>query len=180
MPTMTQINAALRAWVETALVGTDAAGRTIFNRQGKPRPERPYADISIDSIRAVGQDERRPIDDDGDRGVVGTRIAAVTVQTYGADALGLAETIRSALSLKTVLTALRAEELVFLASESVQDITALLATDYEERATFEARFAFVSDQTENVGWIEAVEGSYEYEDIDGTTALDGTFSVDIS
>ncbi|HXK36155.1 MAG TPA: hypothetical protein VJ553_01065 [Candidatus Paceibacterota bacterium] len=179
MPTMTQIKSALWDWIETAVVGTDAAGRTIFDSQGKPRPERPYADISIDSIASIGPDERRPIDDDGDRRITGTRIARVMVQTYGTDALQLAETIRSSLMLKAVLSALRIAGLVFLATENVQDITALLDTDYEERAAVEVRFAFVSDQTENVGWIETVEGEYSYEKPDGTVVLEDDFSVDI-
>jgi hypothetical protein len=158
---------ALRGWVLSALE-PDVGERVIFADQGQPRPERPYADISIDAIETRGRDDQRPIDEDGLRDVVGVRALRATVRCFGDNALGLAETARSALWLEPILDELRVAGLAFWRAEPALDITTEIDTALEPRAAFEALFGVAALQNENVGIIECVEGTGTYKDAAGT------------
>jgi hypothetical protein len=160
----THLRAGLRKWVELALVGTDAETKVIFAQQGRGgRPERPYADITVDSTAGVGRDERQPIDGLGDRKIVGPRVATVTIMVAGPDAIGLAEQVRDALWREDVLRLLRLEGVSFYNADPVQNGTVELESGLEQRGIFSARFGYRSAQTEHVGWIEDAEmvGSLE-------------------
>lgn len=176
MPTVTQIEDGLRAWVLAAI--SDVVGdRVIFADQGEARPERPYADVDVGAIEQRGRDEWRGVDADGLRDVTGPRAVRVTVQVYGPDAMELAERARAALWRETVGDTLRSAGIVFYNAEPVLDITTEIETDLEPRAAFDALFGVASLQTENVGVIECVEGTGTYRNADGSLALVVPFDV---
>lgn len=153
-----RLRLALRKWVEYAVDGfDDPEVAVVFAQQGKPRPPRPYVDITIDAIAQAGRDERLPIDVLGNRVVAGPRVATVTVAAYGPGAIGIAEQVRSALWLEGVHRRLRIQGVSFLQADAVQNGTVELETGLEERGIFAAQFAYRTAQTESVGWAEAVE-----------------------
>ncbi len=177
MPTVVQIEDALRTWVLDALSSGPVGERVIIAEQGKPRPERPYADIDIQGIAQRGRDEWRPVDADGLRQVVGQRVARATVQLYGDDAVQLAEEARAELWLETVTDKLSTAGLAFLTAEDVLDITGSIATAIEERGAFDVRFSLASVQTENVGTIDSVEGTGTYLKPNGEVAAVDEFDT---
>jgi hypothetical protein len=172
MPTVTQVEDALRPWVLGALVGSPAEGNVIFSAQGRARPARPYADIDLATIEQRGRDERRGVDEDGIREVVGQRAVRVTIQLYGDDAMELAERVRSDLWLETVTDPLRAAGIAFWSAEPVLDLTTEIETALEPRAAFEALFGIARAKSEDVGFINCVEGTATYLAPDGSTAIE--------
>lgn len=174
---VTRVKRALRKWLSLALVGTAAEDRVIFGQQGKPRMERPYCDVTLSSVASRGRDERRTHDNAGERHVVGPRVVMATVQLFGPDAMGLGEQARAGLYLEAVRALLHIEAVSFMEADPVQNITTSIETEIEERAVFAARFAYASDQTETVGWIEHVEVEAVLEDEAGTTVEDTTYWV---
>jgi len=177
MPTVTQIEDALRTWVLDALIGTPAEGNVIFHGAGQPRPARPYADVDLGSIEQRGRDEWRGIDLDGLREVVGQRSVRATIQVYGDDAMELAERVRSDLWLETVTDELRTEGVAFWRAEPVLDLTVEIETAMEPRAAFDVLFGIAHAKTEDVGYINCVEGTGTYTGPGGDLAFEDDFAV---
>lgn len=154
----TRVKLGLRKWVEYAVDGfDDPEVAVVFAQQGKPRPPRPYVDITIDAIAQVGRDERSRTDKQGNRTVSGPRVATVTVAAYGPGAIGIAEQVRSALWLEGVHRRLRQQGVSFLQADPVQNGTVELETGLEERGIFSVFFAYRTAQVESVGFAEAIE-----------------------
>lgn len=174
MPTVAQVEDALRTWVKNA---AGLGERVIMADQGHARPQRPYADVKVNAMESRGRDEQRPIDDDGEREVVGVRAVRATIRTFGANALELSEKIRSALWLETVTDLLRAAGVSFWTAQPSLDLTTAIETSLEPRAVFEALFGVASMQTENVGIIECVEGEGTFLDVAGTTVATMEYGV---
>ena len=179
MPTVIEIQNALRDWVVDA-VGVSAVGqRVIFAEQGAPKPARPYVDIHIPGLASRGQDEKQATDVAGVRKVVGIRTATVTIQAYGPGAMQIAMTVRDALGKETVTDKLHAAGLSFWQAQQVSNLTTNIEAQFEERAAFEATFGLAAVSTETVGVIETVEGTATYKRPDDSTARVQNYTVTI-
>lgn len=179
MPTVVQLENALRAWVLSAMDDAYPDEQIIIADQGQPRPERPYGDIRIDAIESRGRDEQRPVDDYGDRDVVGVRAVRVTVQFYGPGAVQLAERARSALYLETVTDVLSAAGVAFWSAMPVLNLPIEIETEIEPRAAFDVVFGVASVQSEDVGLIETVEGTGTFSDVDGSPIPEATVDYEV-
>lgn len=162
----TRLRLALRKWVEYTVDGfDDPEVAVVFSQQGKPRPPRPYVDITVDAIAQNGRDERSRTDSAGNRTVSGPRTATITVAAYGPGAIGIAEQVRSGLWLEGVHRRLRQQGVSFLQADPVQNGTVELETGFEERGIFTAFFAYRTAQVESVGWAQAVEVAGTFYDV---------------
>lgn len=150
-----------------------------FAEERGTRPALPYATLRLSSVAGVARDEQRPIDAQGVRLVVGTRVVTASVQCYGPGARRMAEHARSRLFLGTVADLLRAAGIVVYDATAVQNLTGLDQTRFEERGQFDARFAVASSISESVGLIERVEGDGAYTGADGAVRIRRPFATTI-
>lgn len=93
----------------------------------------------------------------GMRDRTGTRVVTFPVNTYGAGALDRAERLRTALESDAAIGNLRAAGWALYVPGDVTDLTGLIDTGPEERATFDARLAAGSAVSEYTGIIEQTE-----------------------
>ena len=164
MTTRAAIESAALTWVAAATGAT-----VIFTDQNKPRPATPYLAIKVSGPIAVGHDETRGLTDPGapayaEQTYRGDREVSVSVQAFGAGAMDLARAAARALVTETTRVQLATAGLCHRGVvPTVNELTALLETDFEERAQFDATLAFAEDFADSVPLIETVEGQGTYQ-----------------
>ncbi len=148
------IKSSLFNWLNTEFGG----GLTpIFARQNSPRPQKPYATIQLQSLSMMGQDELRSIDDSGIATIGGQRKMTIDLNIYGPDALGLMHQAQSSLSKQSVLDAFYESEIAIWNVGDAKDLTALLETNWEERAQMDVFIGFANNINDDLGIIEKVD-----------------------
>lgn len=168
--TPTSIEAALHAWV---VAGTGLpANQVHFAQQDAPQT-RPMVTLRVMSVRTIGQDwinvEDNP-DSDGDDGeeililARGTREAVISIQAFGADAVGSAapRALLEKLAARSRFPSLR--DALDAANIGLAPLGAVLSMDgvigsssFDPRATLEARIFITSEVSETATYIESVE-----------------------
>lgn len=173
------VQLALWTWVD----GVDS-GTVIWAEQNAPIPDGAFATLRLASLVQVGQDftappvETGPGTDVFESDITGNREFTLEVQTFGADAFGRAEAIRSSLQRVSVLDALRAAGIVFVDRLGITNVTALDGNRQEERAAVDILFRAAQVQTEELPVIETVEvESAKYLSPDGSTAYEDSFTI---
>lgn len=163
MTTRITIEDALYSWVSVSTGAT-----TVFLEQGAPRPATPYMTVKVVSLTPTGLDSLVSVSDplgppnEATATYRGDREVSVSVQGIGPGAMDLCLTAANSLNKQSFVDSLAASGLFRRGLiPAVTDITALLETDYEERAQFDAIFALCDEYTDSVSLIETVE-------VDGT------------
>jgi len=153
---------ALHNWVKTEL-----EIEAIWEDQGYPRPQLPYASLKIISgpIRA-GTDELRQVSS-GVFSVAGLRRIVVSVQVYGEDALLKGSALQTSLSKHSTSASLNAGGLALIRATDVKDVTVALDNRFESRAHLDAEFYLAENEVDDPGLIEKVEVTNE---VDGSTS----------
>lgn len=129
----------------------------IFYNENSPRPALPYLTLFLNSLVQIGNDYVPRPDNVGELEIVGDREFTLQIQSYGGDPITLLENIRSSLQKETVLATLRANGIVFVQQNPITDITALLDTEFENRASMDILFRIAQIDDDNHGLIETVE-----------------------
>lgn len=165
MTTTANIEAAVYTWVSVATGAT-----VIFVDQNKPRPATPYLTVRVGTVTSFGHDERRGMTDPGapelaEQTYRGDREVTVSIQAFGTGAMDLARAAARALGTETTRAQLAASGLCHRGIiPTVNELTQLLETDFEQRAQFDATLAFGKDYTDDVALIETVEGQGTFQD----------------
>jgi len=129
----------------------------IFYQQNSPRPDLPYITLYLTSLIQVGQDFVPRPDNTGNLSIIGDREFTIQIQCYGGDPITTLENLRSSLQKETVLDTLRANKIVYVNQFPINDISALLDTLWEPRATMDILFRIAQSETDNHGLIKTVE-----------------------
>lgn len=155
-----------RATIEDALIVWLAAatsGSVIVADQNKPRPETPYLTVKVQGPLQLGQDSAGALTDPGapayaSQAYLGEREVSVSIQAFGSGAVDLARSAVNALSTETTRSQLGTAGLFRRGGPiQVNELTALLDTDFQERAQFDVTFGLVDEYTDSVPLIESVE-----------------------
>lgn len=164
----TAIENALHEWA-TRSTGL-APARVVWEAQGGPRPAHPFASLRLDTASSPGSEQRTR---DADAPVPGAEIvleaieqaeATVTLQVFtetttagGGSAFALATRARNALGLDSYVENLDAAGVAVISRGSVQNLTGVLETKFEGRASLDVRVRFVDGAEDLTTWIETVE-----------------------
>lgn len=160
-------NAAKDALYEWA---SSASGvSVIWARQSAPPPATPYVTLAlVGGPIAIGHDAQRRVHlPDGEELAdlrvdwLGAREMTLSVNVYGGDALAIASTLQSSLSLETVRDALAAAGMSVIRAGDIRDLTALLETTFESRAQMDVRLRFTTTTSELTTFIETVSFDVE-------------------
>ena len=132
----------------------------IWQNQNVQRPAMPYVTLHIVSRTDLGA--TASYGDLSTGGTLGTQTSSrtvtysVNVQVFSAnvdDAFSRAESLRASLDKRSVLDTLIAAHIGVLSVGSIQDITAIVGSGYESRATFDTIVASIVDTVDNLQWI---------------------------
>lgn len=156
MATWNQFKNGIYNWVS----GNTSVNLVRWARQNDPhRPDLPYIDLWLRQLSPIGDDYiSAPNQGDASATVRGDRDNILEVNYYGPDAQSHLDNLYMSTFTFDVRQQMRADEIIFVRSENIIDITELLDTRFEERAlaTFIMRYSseFTDD---NAGVIESVE-----------------------
>lgn len=129
----------------------------IFYFPNSPRPEIPYVSLYLLNFSQIGDDWVSPPDNIGETDIIGDREFTMTINAYGGDPFTVLENLRSSLQNQAILDTLRANGIVFVQQLQINDISALLDTEFEARATMDILFRIAQDNSGDDGLIETVE-----------------------
>lgn len=163
MIALTTIEAAIRtSWLLTVLQEIDSTAEVIFADPSGPRPTVVYASFRLLTIGGSRfADHRGPRESDDKTEFVKNRELIYSVNIFGSNAMGLAEHAKSRLIMPDVTDPLRLSGIAVYDSTIVTNLTALLTTDREARAQFDARFGAASSLVLDEGVIDTAVGRGE-------------------
>lgn len=150
----------------------------VYYYPNAPRPTVDYVTLLISSVNQIGWDYvPMPSDNSGIVEQVGDREFIVTVQGYGGDPLTVLENLRTSLQKQTVLDSLANKGIVFVNWYTIQDITDLVDSRFEQRATMDILFRIAQEYFDNLGVISQTEIEEIIFNVDGSLILDQTVVI---
>lgn len=151
----------------------------IFWEPNAPRPTVSYATLYLSSILATGQDwTENEADANGIVDMKGDRQFTLSFQVYGGPSpLTVLENVRSSLQKQTVLDTLRANGIVFFQSLNILDITDLIDSRWEMRASMDILFGIGQTYTDNPGYFDHMIVQEIINDVDGSVVINTTFPI---
>ena len=143
-----------------------------------PRPTVDYVSLYISTINQIGWDYKNaPQTDDGINEQVGDREFILQCQAYGGDPMTVLQNLRTSLQKESVLDTLRANGIAFTDWFGVNDITSLIDSRFEQRASVEMLFRIADVYNDNVGVIDTVELEEIIKDPTGSIVYDETITI---
>lgn len=150
----------------------------IYLYPNSPRPQVDYVSLYISSITQIGWDYTQdPLDNTGVSQMVGDREFTLQCVAYGGDPMTVIQNLRTSLQKQTVLDSLRVTGIVFVNWFPVVDITELVDSRYEQRASMDVLFRIADVYTDNLGVISTVVLEEVFKNPAGTIVYDETFTI---
>jgi len=151
-----------------SIINEQTGMTVIYAEHDGPKPSRkPYVVLRLDGeIRLGMYDEEGSPDVNGLITMKGQRQRIVGLQMIGTGSLNSIGDLQSAFNKRSVLDALIiTHKLTIISVGNVQNITGLLETDFEERASLELTIGYAVETADDVGLIEHVEINDELIDL---------------
>lgn len=150
----------------------------IYLFSNAPRPTVDYLTLYISNVVQIGWDyERSPLSTAGIANQIGDREFTFQVQAYGGDVISVLQNLRTSLQKQTVLDTLRANGIVFANWFPINDLTTLVDSRFEQRASMDILFRIADIYTDVAGVISSVNLQEVYFDAVGTIVYDETFLI---
>lgn len=150
----------------------------IYWQPNAPRPLVPYLTLFISSVVSINEDWSSPESDLlGEIQMKGDRQFTLEVQAYGGDPLTTIENIRTSLQKQTVLDTLRANGIAVYQALTINDITNLIDTQFEQRAQIDILMGIAQTYTDNPGYFEQLEIEEEILDQTGSIVYNDTITI---
>ena len=170
---ITAIQDKLYEWVfdETALA-------VIWLFPNAPRPDLPYISLNILNFVDVHQDFiPAPDPVTGEAEIAGNREFTLSIQCYGDNALQTMSNLKDSLEKPSIQVLLREENIAFVDSENVINVTTLLDSIFEERAALDVRFRVATGTVDEIGIIEQTNIETDIKDPVGNTINSDTINI---
>lgn len=170
-----QIRSYLYNWaISNIPVGMPA----IYYYPNAPRPTIDYVSLYISSLDQIGWDfDQAPQANDGIAEQVGDREFILQVQGYGGDPITVLNNLRTSLQKQSVLDTLRAVGIVFVSWFSINDITDLIDSRFEQRAVMDVKFRLADIYNDTPGVISSAQIQEIFEDSQQNIVYDETFII---
>jgi len=148
-----------------------------WQNQNCPKSDLPYIALRRQSLKAIGHGFISDPDDSGIGKISGDREIIVNFQAYGNNAFGMLEDLWNVRLLDSSNELLRAGGLTLVDQLAILNITGLNDLEFEERASMDLSFGFVS-QNDNVdlGLIETINIENNVKEPDKTQ----NFNIDLT
>ena len=137
-----------------------------------------YVSLYLSTFVQIGRDYNQdPLDDSGIALFVGDREFTLQVQAYGTLSMQVLENLRTSLQKQSVLSSLRVGGVVYFNWAPILDITDLVDSRYESRASMDLFFRIAQNYTDNLGVIDTVVVEEIYQDQTGTVVSDNIITI---
>ena len=159
-----------------------AGDKTIWEYQNMPRPARPYLSLMINSITQYGFNEVRPPDNLGISKIVAQSRLILRVNAYakndeaGLDALAALERLKLSVS-SYEFQKLFDEKVSFMAVISNSNLSQIINTGFEGRASMDTNWLLATTIDDDVGIIEHVIANGAIVDYNNDTIKNVTIEV---
>lgn len=140
----------------------------IFYQQNAPRPALPYVTLYLQSWVSIGKDYQGLANNQGISEIFGNREFTLQVQCYGGEPFNTLETLKMSVSKINTLNFLSQNGIAFVRNFSIIDVTSLLDTEFEPRASLDFVFRVAQFDQEDNGLIEIVEIEETFNDAEKT------------
>jgi len=147
------------------------ADHIILLNQVGDKPLYPFIAFQMSSIIDLGQDEVSRPNDNGIAVVSNQRQATVSVHYYGDNCIGQIAIPYLSLGRPTIQEGLSAAGIAVNSKASIQNISAMLETVYEQHASFDCFVGIVDNITDNIGIIERFGLTQHYQTSHGTVTI---------
>lgn len=131
-------------------------GTVIWADQNAPRPASPYTTIKIASLRQVNHDHYGEPNNSGIQTVKGDREFTLSIQSYGREGVTFLNDVAGKLKLTTNQDKFMAKKITCFNIGQVADVSAVIGSVIEKRASLDIFCRIKSSLTDNVGLIETV------------------------
>lgn len=159
-----EIMQALKDWLAAEVLGSNPAITVIEANQNTPRPARPYITLLVTSTPLSEHPNVSAPNSVGDASIENEAAVMVSLQCFGDNSKSIMDGIRMSLEKVSVRLALRADCLAYIrTTNGVMDTTATVGTKFEPRASMDLEFRSVSAVIDNIGVIESVEITGEFD-----------------
>lgn len=143
-----------------------------------PRPTVDYVTLRISAFDQIGWDYiPQPVDEAGDVEQVGDREFTLQVEAYGGQAMQIVENLRTSLQKQTVLASLAVNGIAYFDWATINDLTELVDSRFEQRALGEFRFRLAQIYADVLGTIAQAQITEVILNVDGSTVLDQTVTI---
>lgn len=131
----------------------------IWQRQDAPQPTDSYVALNLSSFAiAEGRGYERRIEGSA-RNLVSFRVAVLNIQAYGENAVQELFDLKSKLFLESTIEAFLAANISLRVDEDVLDISQLLDTEFQERASLDLRLGYTKEDSDGTNHVEIVTGT---------------------
>jgi hypothetical protein len=150
----------------------------IYLYPNAPRPQVDYVSLYISTITQIGWDwTEDPTDNTGISNMVGDREFTLQAQAYGGDPMTVLQNLRTSLQKQSVLDSLRVNGIVFVNWFAINDVTELVDSRFEQRASMDILFRIADVYTDNLGVIDNVVLQEIYHNPSGNIVYNETFTI---
>jgi hypothetical protein len=143
-----------------------------------PRPQVDYVSLYISTVNQIGWDwTQDPLTDSGTSQMVGDREFIVQAQAYGGDPVTVLQNLRTSLQKQSVSASLNAVGIVFFDWSAINDVTELVDSRFEQRASTDIYFRIADMYSDNLGVIDTVVLEEVFLNADGDIVFDETYTI---
>lgn len=173
MPSWPEARAALYAWA-TEFAGCPA----IWARTNGPQPNPPYVSLSVLAVEPLSGLHRRAPEADGYSLSSGEQTVVISAQAFGEGAMARVMALGASIERQAGIWMLDAANLVAVDALGAVDISALIGSEWQERASVDVRIRVPFSASDFVSWIESVELTGTVKDATGATAVNVTHIIE--
>jgi hypothetical protein len=171
-----EIKTIIQKWIDDV---TTSDVKAVFANQNAPRPAYPYITIHKTVSTETEHSTVEPPDENGISDIVDDQTISISLQSFGNGASDIMSGLRDELKKVTTLQYFRDKKMPFIRILSgVNDLTDVVASRQEERAGMDLEFRAANVVKDNVGLIESVTGTGEFE-ITSIEKVDVTFETGV-
>lgn len=180
MLVMSQIKIFLYQW---AIANVPSGMPVIYLNNNAPRPTVDYVTLYLSSMVQIGRDYTQDptSSTSGSSVMVGDREFTLNIQAYSSyptgDPFTILENLRTSLQTQPVLASLRANGLVYVNWFPITDLSVLVDSRFEQRASMDTLWRVAQQYTDTVGNINTVNVQENYYEPDGTLILSDTLTI---
>ena len=135
----------------------------IFEFPNQPRPKTPYVSIQLITGPVKGGQDDTINQETGTKfDVVGQRSITANIKAHGGDAVQTLADVQSSIDVPATIELLGSNNVAIFDDSPILNITEILESGFEERASMDVIFGIVSDQEIDPGTIDktVVSGTY--------------------
>lgn len=161
------------------IVERESGLTTIWEQPNAPRPPRPFVSLYVTSLQALGHDEDRGIDDDGQQHILGQRLANVSIAIRSDATAPPHDALDKAMALQFKLRNICTNKLSLANITNVLNVPQSIGSQIQPQAVIDVQVLFGITNEREADWIETVIGQYVIQREDGTDMDTINFETEI-